>query len=87
MELKLRDVFIALNRPVFFVLNFGFFQLVSRIPYGVFRFANSIARLAFGLFRQTLSLGFIVTGPLAYLALHASGNVFGFPFNAFLIHK
>jgi hypothetical protein len=84
---KLRNVFVALNGPIFFVLGFGLFQLVDRVTHAIFHLANRVASFAFGLFRQTLGLGFIVTCPLAYLTLNAPGDVFSFPFYAFLIHK
>jgi hypothetical protein len=83
---NLRDVFIAL-KAIFVIFDLFLLQFVSGVTHGVFGFADGVAGLAFSLFRQTLGLGLIVAGPLAYLALNPTCNVFSFPFDAFLIHK
>jgi hypothetical protein len=87
LQVKLRNVLVALNLAIFFVLDLRFFQLVGGIAHGVFRFANGVAGFAFSLLGQAFSLGFFVTSPLANLALCAASDVFCFSLNAFLIHE
>src|ERR1051326_5557746 len=83
---KLRHVLIAL-KAIFVAFDLFLVQFVGGVANGVFGLANHVASLAFSLFRHALGLGFLIACPLANLPLNASGNVFCFSFNAFLVHK
>jgi hypothetical protein len=77
---KLGCVFRSFVRPVLL----GSFVVV--LLDVVFHLSHSVLYLAFSLLGRALYLGFLISRPLAGLALYTSGDVFGFAFDTVFIH-